>query len=82
MEKYIFSTNYVELLAHVVSFDGARLYPEKVAAIRDAFVPHDQPSVSSSTGLGGYYLQCIQNFAEISASLQTLSSSKIKIFGL
>lgn len=68
-EKSTFFQNSVEYLGFVVSQDGIRTCPEKVAAIRDFPQPENLFSVRSFLGLAGYYRRFIRDFAIIAKPL-------------
>ena len=71
--KCKFGMSEVKLLGYIVSKDGLRANPEKVEAIKKMSPPTSLTEVRSFLGAVGYYRQCINNFAHISAPLVELT---------
>ena len=59
-------------LGHVLSADGISANPEKVDKGRDWLVPKSAKILHSFLGLGSYYCQFIQNFADMVKCLHQL----------
>ena len=62
----------VPFLGHVVSQDGVRTDPQKVAVVEKWPVPASVAEVRSFLGLCTYYRRFVQDFASVAAPLHRL----------
>ena len=65
--------NSLEYLGHVVTADGIKMQEGKIKSICDYPAPQNVKSVRRFTGMVGYYLPFIQNFASIAKLLTDLT---------
>jgi hypothetical protein len=72
-KKVSFAKNEVRYLGHIVTSEGMRPNPSKVAAITELNTPQNLKEVRQFLGLVGYYRQYIGNFASIAAPLYALT---------
>ena len=64
-----------EFLGHVISGEGVKVNPEKIAAIRDWPVPECVTELRSFLGTASYYRKFIPQFATIAAPLHELTGA-------
>ena len=62
----------VEYLGHVVSADGVRMDPRKVAAVRDWPVPSGVQELSKFLGLTNYFRKFVARYSIVAAPLTSL----------
>nr|GFC81795.1 putative reverse transcriptase domain-containing protein [Tanacetum cinerariifolium] len=67
-----------ENLGHVIDSDGVHVYPAKVEAIRNWYVPTTQMEVRKFLGLAGYYRRFIEGFSLMSKPLSKLTQKNKK----
>lgn len=72
-KKCILFKDEVSFLGHVVSANGIRCDPQKIAAIKEWPVPENISDVRSFLGLASYYRKFIYNFSQIAYSLTRLT---------
>ena len=70
----------VEYLGHVVSRDGIRPDPSKIAAVATFPVPRCVRDVRSFLGLANYYRRFIYNFASIASPLHMLTHKNVRFY--
>ncbi|MES2216505.1 MAG: RNase H-like domain-containing protein [Patescibacteria group bacterium] len=61
--KCFFGYYQIELLGHIVSGEGVRPNPEKVAAVMDLPPPRNAKECRRFVGMAGYYRRFLPNFA-------------------
>ncbi|CAK1586146.1 unnamed protein product [Parnassius mnemosyne] len=66
----------VSFLGYVVSEEGIRTDPEKIAAVKDWPVPKDKTKVRAFLGFCSYYRRFMKNFADIAKPLHRLTEEK------
>ena len=67
---------HVSFLGHIVSHDGIRCSPEKVAAVQDWPTPMSVTDVRSFIGLASYYRRFIPDFSNVAYPLTRLPQKK------
>eukprot|EP00741_Cyanophora_paradoxa_P010869 tig00020553_g10508.t1 len=70
--KCRFGVSEINLLGHLVSAEGIRQDPAKLAVIRDYPAPTDADRLRSFLGLAGYYRRFVEGFARIVQPMQRL----------
>lgn len=68
----------VSFLGHIVSHDGVRCSPEKVAAVQDWHTPTSVTDVRSFIGLASYYRRFIQDFSNVTYPFTRLTQKNKK----
>ena len=78
--KCHFCVSEIKYLGHLVTREGIRANPEKVALIRNWEIPRDAKNLHSFLGLCGYYRRLISNFAQRERALRlVLRESEFKM---
>lgn len=72
-EKCHFGYEELQFLGHIVSRQGVRPDPKKIAAVAEFPVPADKKSVRRFLGLCSYYRRCIPAFSHTAAPLTKLT---------
>jgi hypothetical protein len=67
-----------DYLGYVICADGAKVSPEKVAAVRDWPIPECCAELSTFLGIVSYYRKFAARFASIASSLYKLASENVK----
>ena len=78
LSKCKFAAREVHYLGHIISQDGVKPDPGKIAAVNDLPPPNSVKSVRSFLGLSGYYRKFIPSFATISAPLVRLTEKNVQ----
>ena len=73
MSKCEFLKREVSYLGHLISANGTRPDPEKVAAIQKLTPPTTVKGVRSFLGVSGFYRKFVQNYAKIAKPLTELT---------
>ncbi|TPX52121.1 hypothetical protein PhCBS80983_g06516, partial [Powellomyces hirtus] len=66
----------IEFCGHLFSSDGMRIASDKIAAVQDWPIPRTTRHIRQFLGLTKYFLDYIEQYAEIAAPLSTLQSLK------
>jgi hypothetical protein len=77
VDKCAFAHKQVDFLGHVVSSDGIRPDPAKVAAVKEWPVPKTLRDVRSFLGLTGYYRRFIRHYAAKAVPLTDLTRADV-----
>ena len=71
--KCPFISQKVQYLGHLLTPDGIRPNPDRVAAVRDYPAPTSVKGVRQFLGLASYYRRFVKNFARIAQPLHNLT---------
>ena len=71
-ENYMFGASELPYLGYIVSREGRKTSPEKVAAVNQAKQPHNLTSLRAFMGLVNYYGVFIPKLATVAAPLHGL----------
>ncbi len=78
LSKCAFGTTNVDFLGHVVSSEGIKVDPNKIAVIKDWPRPKTQKDVRSFLGLAGYFRGFVKDFASVARPLTELTSKTVQ----
>lgn len=73
-EKCVFAQTSVKYLGHIVSHEGVKTDPDKIAAVQTWPVPTNLKELKSFLGFIGYYRRFIKNFSRKVKPLNQLTS--------
>ena len=73
LQKFTFCCSAVPYLGHIISKEGIKADPAKVAVVCNYLVPTTVKEVRQFIGFASYYRQFIRNFASIVAPLHKLT---------
>ena len=76
-KKCRFALTEVEYLGHVVSAQGIRTDPKKVAAMEQFPIPQDIKTLRSFLGLASYYRKFVAGFAKVAGPLHALTKKDV-----
>ncbi|TPX52020.1 hypothetical protein PhCBS80983_g06532 [Powellomyces hirtus] len=74
--KWHWGQKEIEFCGHLFSIDGMRIASDKITAVRDWPIPRTTRHIRQFLGLTNYFLDYIEQYAEIAAPLSTLQSVK------
>ena len=70
----------IQYLGHIISKTGIDVDPEKIKSIKDWTTPNSVSDIRSFLGLGGYYLNFIENFLRIACPMTALQRKQISSY--
>ena len=79
LNKTHFLQKEIGFLGHLITSEGVKPNPQKIAAIQNFKIPSTQKEIKSFLGLIGYYRKFIKNFAKITKPLTSCLSKKATI---
>ena len=77
-KKCCFGCQVVEYLGHILTPDGLKPNPERIAAVRQFTTPHDVKGLKQFLGLASFYWKFVPNFARIAESLHNLTRKNVQ----
>jgi hypothetical protein len=75
LSKCCFGADQAPYLGHIVSRDGLKTDPKKIAAVKDMRRPTSKKEVKSFLGLAGYYRDFVPNFSLYAEPLHRLTKT-------
>jgi hypothetical protein len=77
LRKCFFGRNEAEFLGHVVSKEGIKVDPKKIAAVKVWPQPSNTTEVRSFLGFANYYRRFVRDYSKIAAPLTDLTKSTV-----
>lgn len=77
LSKCEFWLKEIAFLGHIVSGEGIKVDPEKVAAVKDWPVPTSVTEIRSFLGLAGYYRRFIKDFSKLAGPMTQLTRKDV-----
>jgi hypothetical protein len=71
-EKCSFDLTEIDFLGHIISVDGIRMDPAKVAAVKEWTYPKDKKSLQMFLGFANFYRRFIRTFSDLTFPLTRL----------
>lgn len=79
LDKSEFLHKTVQYLGHIITPDGVKPNPDKIAIIKNFPIPKTQKDIKSFLGLLGYYRRFIKNFAKITKPMTRCLKKNAKV---
>ena len=76
-KKCCFGCQVVVYLGHILTPDGLKPNPERIAAVRQFATPHDVKALKQFLGLASFYRKFVPNFARIAEPLHNLTRKDV-----
>ena len=77
-KKCCFGCQMVEYLGHILTPDGLKPNPKRIAAVRQFATPHDVEAVKQFLGLASFYRKFVPNFTKIAELLHNLTRKDVQ----
>ena len=77
LKKCYFGCQVVEYLEHILTPDGLKPNPERIAAVRQFTTPDNVKRVKQFLGLASFYRKFVLNFAKIAEPLHNLTRKNV-----
>ena len=68
---------WMQYLGHILTLDGLKPNPERIAAVRQFTTPDDIKRVKQFLGLASFYRKFVPNFARIAEPLHNLTRKNV-----
>lgn len=81
-DKCEFLRHEVAYLGHIITDDGVRPDPQKIASVKNFPVPRNAKNVRQFLGLAGYYRRFIPDFSRIAKPLSDLLKKIENLYGM
>jgi hypothetical protein len=81
-KKCSFDLTEINFLGHIISVDGIRMDPAKVAAVKDLTYPQDKKSLQMFLGFANFYPRFIWTFSDLTFPLTRLLLKDAKFHSL
>lgn len=79
LDKSEFLQKTVQYLGHIITPDGVKPNPDKIAAVKNFPTPRNAKEIKSFLGLVGYYRKFIKDFAKITKPMTRCLKKNAKI---
>ena len=77
-KKYCFGCQVVEYLGPILTLDGLRPNPERIAEVKQFATPRDVKTVKQFLGLTSFYHKFVPNFARIAEPSHNLMRKSVQ----